>query len=298
MTWLYIALIAHFLFAIVFILDKFLLSKISISPIAYVFYTGILQILVLFLIPFGFALIPFKQVIISFISGALFVFAVYIAYKAIQIGEVSKITPIIGGGNAIFTLILTYLFLAERLSFYQFISFFLLVFGGMIMIWPKKDSSNKGSFNALAIAILSAFLFAISFVLTKIIFNYQPFVNGFIWTRLGGVLGALIILFWPGNFRKILKTTKEIRLKTGCFLISNKALSAIAFILLNYAIFLGSVSLVNALQGVQYAFLFIVAIIISVKFPQILKEQISQGVILQKIMAILLICFGLGLLAF
>ena len=77
----------------------------------------------------------------------------------------------------------------------------------------------------------------------------------------------------------------------------SKGLSALAFISLNNAIFLGSVSLVNALQGVQYVFLLMIALVLSKQFPQIIKEQISQGAVLQKIMAILLIALGLGILA-
>ncbi|MBL7155316.1 MAG: hypothetical protein ISS88_02310, partial [Candidatus Portnoybacteria bacterium] len=51
-------------------------------------------------------------------------------------------------------------------------------------------------------------------------------------------------------------------------------------------------------QGIQYAFLLIIALFLSKKFPQILKEQISQSAVLQKTMAILLIVLGLGILAF
>ena len=54
MNWLFIAIIAHFLFALGFIIDKFLLSKTVLKPVAYAFYVGLLEIFVLLLIPFGF----------------------------------------------------------------------------------------------------------------------------------------------------------------------------------------------------------------------------------------------------
>jgi hypothetical protein len=54
---------------------------------------------------------------------------------------------------------------------------------------------------------------------------------------------------------------------------------------------------INALQGVQYVFLLIFAIILSFKLPKILKEEISREIIFQKVAAILLIGAGLILIA-
>ena len=303
MNWLVVAIIAHFIFALVFIVDKFLLSKTVLQPRAYAFYVGLLGIFALLLIPFGFTLLPFGQIIASFTAGVLFVLAILFFYKLIKLGEISRIIPIVGGAVPIFTLILTYSFLGERLTGYQLIAFFLLVFGGVIMLWPRKDKINlpigKASLTKkLTLAIIAALFFAGSFVLTKFIFTEQPFINGFIWIRLGGFLGAWLLFLWPGSHQIIFKTTETIKGRSVGLLISNKVLSALAFILLNYAIFLGSVTLVNSLQGIQYAFLLIIALFLSKKFPQILKEQISRGMILQKIMAILLIALGLGILAF
>lgn len=303
MNWLLIAIIAHFLFASVFIIDKFLLSKTVLNPIIYAFYIGLLEIFVLVLIPFGFIIPPLEQVIASFLAGALFIFGLIFLYKSFRLSEVSKIAPVVGGAIPVFTLILTRLFLGERLLIHQSIAFSLLVIGGIVILWPekhKKISELLETFliRSLFIALLAAFLFAGSFVLTKFVFAYQPFINGFIWIRLGGFLGACLIFFWPGNRQIILDTTKAIKIKTISLFSINKGIAGLAFILLNYAIFLGSVTLVNALQGVQYAFLFIVTVILSKKFPQILREQISRRIVIRKVIAILLIGLGLGILAF
>lgn len=303
MNWLYIAIISHFLSAIVFTVDKFLLSKTVLRPAAAAFYVGLLGgVASLFLIPFGFSWLSFWQIIISFVAGIAFVFAVFFFYRSIQINEVSVIAPIVGGAIPIFTLILMYSFLGERLAINQLFAFFLLVFGGVIMLLPQKDKSNFKtikifSSKELLIAVLSALLFAISFVSTKFIFTEQPFINGFVWIRLGGILGACLLFLGPNMRRAILETSKSVKIKTGSLFVSNKVFSALAFVLLNYAIYLGSVSLVNALQGIQYAFLLILVFFLSKKFPQIIKEQISRKVIFQKIIAILLISFGLGILA-
>ncbi|NQV00975.1 MAG: EamA family transporter [Parcubacteria group bacterium] len=305
MNWLFVSIISYFILALVFIVDKFLLSRTALRPLAYAFYVGILGgISSLFLIPFGFSSMPLGQVVISFIAGILFIFAILCFYKSVRLGEVSRITPIIGGAVPIFTFVLTYFFLGERLNFNQLIAFLFFVLGGIILVWPRKKirlmsgEAKTPLIKRLPLAILASLFFSGSFVLTKFIFMEQSFINGFVWIRLGGILGAVLLLFWPSARQTIFKTSKSIKLKTSGLLVANKTLSALAFILLSYAVYLGSVTLVNALQGIQYVFLLAIALFLSKKFPQIVKEQISQGIVVKKIIAVLFICIGLGVLVF
>lgn len=78
---------------------------------------------------------------------------------------------------------------------------------------------------------------------------------------------------------------------------ANKTLSGIAFALLNYAIAIGSVTLVNAMQGLQYVFLLIMVAILSYKYPNILTEAVSRKSLTQKIIAVTLIGLGLAMIA-
>jgi hypothetical protein len=64
------------------------------------------------------------------------------------------------------------------------------------------------------------------------------------------------------------------------------------FILQNYAVFLGSVVLVNALQGVQYAFLLIISTGLALFAPKLLKENFSWRITIQKAAAVLVIVLG------
>ncbi len=304
MSWLLIAIIAHFIFALVFIVDKYLFSHTRLKPAAYAFYVGLLGGLAILLFPFGFSVLPIDQMIVSFVAGNAFVLAIFFFYKSVQLGEVSRITPVIGGLVPLFTFILTYFFLGERLALNQMIAFCLLVLGGVIMAWPRKQIRLVSGLvktplvKRLPLAIVAALFFTGSYVLTKYIYSYQPFINGFIWIRLGGVVGAIFLFIFPISRRAIMKTSSKVKLRTGGLAVVNKGLSGLSFILLNYAIFLGSVTLVNALQGVQYIFLLVVALFLSKKFPRIIKEQVNQSAILQKVVSIAFIILGLGILAF
>ena len=97
--------------------------------------------------------------------------------------------------------------------------------------------------------------------------------------------------------QKIFNAPKETS-KGNIFLYYGARVSGgLAGLLQNYAISLGSVTLVNAMQGTQYAFLLVMAILLSRYYPRVLKEQISFAIFLQKIAAIILISGGLYFLA-
>ncbi len=84
----------------------------------------------------------------------------------------------------------------------------------------------------------------------------------------------------------------------GIFL-GNQILGAGANLLQQYSVALAPfvfVPLVSALQGTQHVFLLIFTIFLSIRYPQILKEDILGKTIFQKIIAILLIGVGLILL--
>jgi len=79
--------------------------------------------------------------------------------------------------------------------------------------------------------------------------------------------------------------------------VSGKLLAALGSLLVHLAVAQGSVSIVSAMAGAEYIFLFFIVLLLSKKFPQILKERLNAGVIAQKIIAILLVGAGLAILA-
>lgn len=83
----------------------------------------------------------------------------------------------------------------------------------------------------------------------------------------------------------------------GGLFIANKTLAGFAFLMLNYAIAIGNITLVNALEGVKYIFLLLLVFIISKFRPTILQEETTFFVLLQKTIAIALIFLGILLLS-
>jgi len=296
MPWLLFIISAHLLAALVFIADKHILSREVKAPIVYAFYNGILSIFVLFLIPLATSGTQIKILIAALVAGILFTIAVIFFYLAIEKNPTSRIIPLIGTMVPIFTFVLSYSLLGEKLTPNQFIAFYLLILGG-ILITSERQRHNIFSGKGISWGILAAFFFAASFVLTKYVYNNGAFWNGFIWTRIGSIIAALCIFAIPRFREQIKKAPKKVGLKIGAGYLGIRALSAFSFIMLNYAIFLSSVTIVNALQGIQYVFLILIALILAKKLPKLFSQEFKTQRV-QKVIAVILITFGLAILAF
>lgn len=303
MSWLIIVIIAHLFSAVLFIIDKYLLKREVPNPLTYAFWTGLLSIFTFILAPFGFSIPNTNIIITSLMAGLIWLVATITFYTALHQGESSRVVPTVGGLIPIFTLGFSFVFIGERLSLGELIAFCLLVSGGVMLSLLVTDKTKLFSnghrdiklSKAFIPAVGSALAFSMYFVLTKFIFIHEPLINGIIWIRLGAALGALLLLI-PSSFRKII-FQKGVRFKRKAigFFVAARGLGAVSGLLLFWAISLGSVTLVNALQGTQYLFLLLLAYLLFRKIPS-LKEQFDKRTSIQKIFAIILICVGLAIL--
>jgi drug/metabolite transporter (DMT)-like permease len=305
MLWLIVAISAYLILAIVFLVDKYLLVGPIPNPKVYTFYIGSLGIFVLILAPFvGFYIPEPSQVILSLLAGALFIYGIFWLNYALRLFEASRVIPAIGGILPIFSFLLIYIFSGgkEIFTIWEFLAFILLVFGSVLIVYEKAKISSK----SLRISTLAAFFLALSFVLAKYVYMTQPFWSGYIWIRIGGFLMAMSFLFTPEVRRELGRTKINFPKKTAAIFLSNQAAGASANILQNWAVALAPlvcVPFINALQGIQYAFLLVFTVLLSLTQPLWakragLKEEISRKIIFQKIIAILIIGGGLALLTF
>lgn len=291
MTWLYIAVGAYLLFALANIGDKLVVSKFKTEPIVYAFYVGFLGIGTIILLPFDFVWPNLYQFSWLLIAGISFVFGLYFMYKAINLGETTRAITILGSIAPVFTFLLSYLFLDERLSGKQIAALALLILAVIVISWPQK---GKGKFNKEQVfwAVIAGLVMASNYVLVKYIYLILPFIAGFAWVRVFGFLTAVAILLLPHNRRLIKIDWARPKAKKGKLLLGIQIVGGLGVIGQNYAFNLASATLVNALQATQYASVFILASLLGKKIPQ-LKENLNYKQVIQKIIAIILIAIGL-----
>ncbi|OGF25302.1 hypothetical protein A2468_01635 [Candidatus Falkowbacteria bacterium RIFOXYC2_FULL_46_15] len=320
MTWLLVAIAAYSINAGVYVADKFLLSKKIHSSITYAFYVGIWSIFNLVILAFDPWTPDLRELMIDLLAGMLFLATLVFWYKALHQSEATRVVPIVGALVPIFSFIFSYIFLGESLGERQLLAFFILINGGILIsikrtriyLIPEVMNRFKNIFGdvlggihaayrptrrLLTNSVTSALFFAGYYVLIKYIYLNQPFIGSFVWSRVGSFLGALLILFIPDWRRNIVDHQRGAKTpKNMGFFLGVRVLAALAFIMLNWAISLGNVALVNSLQGAQYMFLIVIVFFLSTRYPRYLKEELGGGVMLQKLIGATLVGTGLYML--
>lgn len=322
MLWLLSTIVGYFLNAVSVVNDKVLLRKNISQPVVYTFYIGVLGlILVLILVPFfGIAWPDFLVGLVSLVSGAVFIWALMLMFNALKKDDASRVSPMIGGLVPIFVFVLAWYVLEEKLTATQCLAFVFLIIGtflisldfrnkgGALQWLKKKFGLNKNSTlprvrDTLWLALPAAVLFGVYHVLTKFVYLNTDFVNGFMWIRLGSLIAIVCVSVFPHNRQLILNDLKKNSKKgnqqqtkrTGIQFLIGQACGGVSLVLLQYAVFLSSVTLVNALQGMQYVFVFLFVLILTLFLPKVLKEEISKEIFIQKSIAVVLIFIGLWL---
>ena len=298
MLWLFTALASYICFAVSAIFVKYLVSRVALGSKTFVFYMGILGMLVFLLIPFVHFSVPSPfQILLSIGAGITLAYSTFCLLEGLQKFEASRIVPAVGGLVPIFTFLFVFILSKgeETLSFFQFLSFILLMGGIVLLTLEKGLMINKPS---LRIALTAAFFIALSFVMTKYVYLHQPFWSGLIVMRIGGLLLSVWFLLFSKEVQREVFQFKRQPI-APIFLLS-QMVGAGAEVLRNGAIFLVPLAMlpfINALQGVEYAFLLVFTFFMSRYFPHVLKEETAPKIMRQKVFAMACIVFGLIIIA-
>lgn len=302
MNYILIAIAAYFLLALSQVLDKFLLSDRIPKPSTYAFYVALLSFVSLALAPFGFYLQDAFLLVASLVSGILYIYAILFLYRAVKLNEISRVAPLVGLVVILVSLLLTVALSDDNLTVSDWGGIFLLFIGGFLLSFDLPIKSIR-VFRGFGDSLASGILFAIAYVTFKYVYRNDIFINGFIWTRLGLFIGGLSLLLVPIWRKEIfrsfkgLKKNKKRNLTTGVIFVANKILGGSHSILIQYAIYLGSTAIVNALNSIQFAFVLILASLASLKYPNLFGEKLFFWDWAQKIGAIVLVGIGIILVS-
>lgn len=288
-TWVSLVVMAQLINAVIVLFDKYLLnSDRGISkPVVYAFYVSILSGVVIVLVPFGGISWPSNTVIILSIATAIsYIFSIYFLYSALKITDASDVAPVAGAMSAISAFVFAHIWLSQDLPL-SFITAFIFLIIGTLLI-------SHFRFNSISFAYVFAagILFGISAFLIKLIFLQTTFINGFFWSRMTNVIGALFLLLIPANYSAIVHGLRHSTSGTKWLVTGNKALSGISFLFIMLAIQMGSVSIVNALSGLQFVFLLTFAYFCVNKFPSVFAGEIHPHKFNHKLYGVIFILYG------
>lgn len=301
MTWALVALLGYFFSAVSAAFDKFLLSDRIPTPAVYAFFVSLFSLFALGFAPFGFHLLDNGTTITLLLSGMTFVYGLVAFYAAVKRHEVSRVAPLVG------TIISLVAFLAVFLPGMAgevavdgryIMALVLLIAGGLLISFdlPLRRGEHISWY-----IVLAGILMGMSFLFLKAGYAGTDFVNGLVWSRLGMTLAGLTLFIVPLFRHQILAQftgfghRSSRAASTGGLFLLNKTTAGLGTFLVAYATYLGSVSFVQALSGMQYVFLLFLTFPLSFRYPQVFGERLHFWDWFQKVVAVGIIGFGLWL---
>lgn len=205
-------------------------------------------------------------------------------FKAIQIGDVSKVVPI-DKASVVLTILLSFIILKEPATAFVVSGGIVISIGTFVLIGrDKKQNTRKTVFNTksyIFLAILSAIFAAMTNILAKIgIEDVDSNVATFIRTVVIIIFAWGIVLF-QGTFKDLKKITR----KSYIFLILSGAATGLSWLCYFAALAIGNVSVVNPIDKFSVVLTMILSFFI-------LKEKPTKSTVAGAI----LITVGTGLL--
>ena len=308
MSWILLATAGQFLNAIVAIFDKYIVSDENVlpRPFVYAFYSCLATgawVLIFFigLVPgLGSLGVPsfasverpsLEVVALSFLAAYTFFFALVSMFNALKRADASSTMPIIGSVSALSSFGLSYLFLDAQLNDNFVIGIVLLSVGTMLVAQTlPKIAVTLHVFH-------SGLFFALHYITMKGLFDLTGFENGFFWSRIGFVLFTLSLLLVPAYLDKVKKETKSTSKKAGGIVLLAKVFAGVAAFMLLKATDLGDVSVVQALNGLQYVFILLITILFAHWLPESATDRdMRPQVFFRKMLYVVVILVGFFIL--
>lgn len=247
-----IAMIAHGLIGISLVWDKVLLQRRGTQNLfAYVFWLGVISVLGLALIPFGFKMPGWKPAAIAFSAGILDLIATYFYYDALKSGEASDEVTAMGGFAPVATAVFSIPLLQSAFGG-QFSGFALMTAGGFVMFFAERKPARM----MLPRILLASVCFGMTNVMQKMTFNASGFVSGYVFFTLGTTIGSLALLIPPSWRRQIFETSEQAEPKSRFWYGVNRFVAGLGAFLVVFAVSHATPALVESISGLRYVVVF------------------------------------------
>ena len=285
MLWLIFSLSALFLWAIVNILDKHVLStelkdpRLSTAVVGLVTY-GLFFVLSIF---YGDFKITNSALMAVVLTGALvYPLAIWLYYYVMRKMEVSRFVPILSL-EPLLIAVLVFTFLGERLNEMTYGAIVVMVLGAILVSWKRgrKHGALLTFIGVLAMALFS---------LRNVLLDYAFIGNGYwavmFWFSLSGFIACLILFAF--SYRHLHGEPAE----GARHLVLSGFLSALGLLAFAKAMTLGSVTLSTAILSTKPLLVFLMVTILSFVSPRFVRESHDRKQILQKFIGTVLILLG------
>lgn len=292
MSWIFLSIAAAFLWAFCNIIDKYVLSKLVVRPVVPIIISaivGILLSLVIFL-KVGLAPLSAPLILLALFSGAIGSFWLFLYFKAVTQGEISRIVPVMYLAP-VFIAIFAWAFLGETLALGEYLGISLLIAGALLISLELPFSLRLN--NIFWLMLLATFLGAINQIIQKYLLGFSDFWTIFAYARIGFFLAMIPAIFL--YFSDLVSTYKEKGVSSISLMAVNDLINCLGILIFTLATAIGLVTLTNAIASAQPFFVLLIATLLGVFYPKILKEEIGKSTLFLKLASIAIMFIG-GLL--
>lgn len=300
MQWFFIALAAPFLWAVVNIFDKYLVSRFSQkekerSSGGLVLFSSLIGIFIAFLIWFfssGVSDISTLDKLLLMATGVFTIIWIILYLFTLETEDVSVVAPWFLT-VPVFGYILGFIFLGETLSGQQMVGSLVVLFGVFMISLDFSLEGRKFRWKPVIYMLIACFLVAFS----GIIFKYITIENNFwvtsFWEYLGlGVSGLFIFLFIPKYRSQFMHMNRTGGRTIFLVNIISELMTVSGNLLTNFALLLAPVTMVYLVGSFQPVFVLILGIISTSFFPHLAKENLDKYVLFPRITAIAIMIIG------
>ena len=232
--------------------------------------------------------------IVTSISGLLYLTAIYFYLRALQQEEASVIAPLFQT-STLFTYIIAYFVLHETLTGWRLLGG-LLVMASAVVSSYEPGGARKIKWSVVAPILVCTAVLAGSSVMFKYFAIQDAFWPVTFWSFAGQAVFGAVLLAIPRIRRQFFGMFRK---HPGAVLGINAANEIINLgggLAARYASLLGPVSLVQAIGGTTAFFVFAFGVILSLFFPKLGRENLSRRNLIQKGIAVTLIVAGVILI--
>lgn len=302
MQWFFMALGATFLWSLVNLADKYLVTNYSgkeTSSGSLVLFSSLVGLVTSFLIGIfthGIFAISLSDKFLLIFIGAFSICWIIFYLLTLEIEDVSATIPWMLT-IPIFGYILSYFFLHETLTQKQLIGTIIIFLGAIVL---SVDFSKIKIILKKKIALymlLSCLIYAINGVIFKLVASANSFWVASFWEYLGLGLGGIFIFLFFGSYRRDFIYNIS---NSGFFIFSVNVISEsttiIGNLLTHYALLLVPVTMVFLVGSFQPAIVLFLTLFSTKFFPKIVKENLTKRILLPKIIAIMIMIIGSAIL--
>lgn len=297
MTWVIFALLAYFFWSCSNVGDKVVFSRYFSNALVYLFYGFLFSPIILFFVFFTKIEAPSPHLILfSGLSALLYLLVSIFYIKAVAVEEISRVN-LLWNMSPIFSFIIAWLFLGERLDGLESVLFIFLIVAALLASFHaigKKIKITRG----FLYMVITCLFYAMYAVVVKYVSRDVDFYTFYLYFTLW-LVPLPFLLFLSKSFRRVFKKeTLRLNGKVILYVTIVSVVSRLGVLFYQSSLVNGPVSLINGMEGAQTIMVFLIAALLTRFYPGILREEMDRKNILFKLSALVIVVTVVAVLSF